>query len=268
VSSERNADIQLFDLVLNSATTVANDSVDELLATFSADQRFVAYISMATGSEEIWLAELNSNNRRRLTQFNDGRHYLDLKWSNDGKRLIGLTFNEIHLIDAVTGTYERLNLPQKEIRGISFQTNTQISFSVKEGERWRVYTYDTVSQRVSAEDPMWSFVQFQYDPEDSLWVSRDNRLYAGTEPSLVKDEQISIEKLLFGRQWNLRKRGDNWFWYQPGPVSGIQHYSMQSAQIRTLVTTTTGHFDVSGAKILHSQTEQVNSNLYQTRAVN
>lgn len=267
VAAERDTNIQLLALDSKATSSIADDSVNELLATFSPDGQQSAYISMATGKEEVWLAELARGQKRRLTEFNDGRHYLDLRWSHDGKHLAGLTFNEIHLIDTATGSFERLNIPQREIRGVSFKSNSEIAFSVKEGERWRVYTYDILAQRVSAEDPMWSYVQFAADPDNSLWASRDGDLYVGEEPKRVEDNRLSVGNLLYGRQWNLRKRGSNWYWFEPGVQGRILNLSEVSGQVADLIFTNTERFDVSDNGLLFSQSESVNSNLYQTQTL-
>ena len=88
----------------NSSKIIANASVDDRLATFALHSNQVAFISLSSGNEEVWLTDTNNTSRKKLTHFNDSRHYIELLWSYNGDYLLALTLNEIHMINSKTGT--------------------------------------------------------------------------------------------------------------------------------------------------------------------
>ena len=263
-SIEVNSDQHIFDMTEGVIEPIAEQSVAEMLSTFSPDQKHVAYISLESGSEEIWLYSLLNKNNRKLTSFNDGRHYIELIWSPDNKYLLGLTLNQIHLIDADSGRYRALELPQKEIRGVSFKNNNTIGFSVKEVERWRVYSYDINTNVISAEDVKWQFVQFQPSANDTIWLDQNNKLFYGLEFTEVTDRAIIPENLLYGRIWNLKKSGTSWYWYERGETNQIYAYDMASKVTMPVLTVGMSKFDISGSMIVFGTIKQTDSNMYQT----
>ena len=82
-SGQQNSNIHLYNWSTKTQQVIADASVDDRLAIFSHHQELaqqkIAYVSLASGSEEIWLTEINNGSSKKLTQFNDSRHYVDLK---------------------------------------------------------------------------------------------------------------------------------------------------------------------------------------------
>lgn len=266
-SGETNIDFNILDLSSKERQILANDSVDELLATYAHHNDQIAYIGLATGNEEIWLADMSSGERTKLTHFDDGRHYVDLKWSPNGDYLLALALNEIHLISTITGQYEVLSIPQSEIRGVSFKSNTVIAYSIQEGDRWRAYSYQLDDARIEPEDPRWQFIQYQATEDNTLWLDQENQLYVGKGKIPVVSKVIPATALLNGRQFNLKKRGEVWLWYERGERSSLQQYSDVTQRVTSLVQTDVSHFDIRDNKLLFGEYRQVNSNLYQTQVL-
>ena len=266
-SGKANYNVQIMDLATKKQQVIANDSVDEKLATLAHHNNQIAYIGLASGNEEVWLTDTENSQRKKLTQFNDGRHYVDLIWSPTGEYLLALSLNEIHLINSTTGHFERVKIPQTEIRGLSFKSATSIAFSMKENNQWRVFSYQLVTKQMQAEDAKWQFIQYQHNSENTLWLDQDNQLFFGESKTPVVNQQVSAVSLLNGRQFNLRKRADLWLWFENSDQGKILSYSEKSDVITTIVHTNIGHFDIANNKLLFGKIAQVNANIYQTQAL-
>lgn len=265
-SGKDNYNVKLIDLLTKKERVIVNDSVDERLAVFAHHNNQIAYIGLASGNEEVWLTNSEKNQRKKLTEFNDSRHYVDLIWSPDGRYLLALTLNEIHLINAETGSFERLKIPQTEIKAISFKSAETITYSVKVNNQWQVYAYQLASGKVLAEDKKWQFIQYQIAGDNTLWLDQKNTLYSGELPTPVIDQKVPIEKLIYGRQFNLTKRGHQWYWFERDDQGKIQGYSEKSDELTSITFTETADFDVAKNKLLFGDVQQLNSNIYQTQA--
>lgn len=267
-SGENNINYSTLDLNNQREQVVANDSVHEVLAVFAHHDEHVAYISFASGSEEIWLKDNGNGQKRRLTQFNDSRHYIDLVWSPSGHFLAGLTLNEIHLVKIADGSYEKLAIPQIEMRGLSFKSDSVISYSAREGQQWRVFNYQITDKATVPEDPKWQYIQYRPVKEDVLWLDQDNNLYVGEDAQLVESPRVPANAMKNGRQFNLKKRGTEWYWFEWGNPSQIKRYSEASQTITTVKLTDVGHFDVKPEQtLLFGQIQYLNSDLYQTQVL-
>ena len=268
LSGDKHTDIQILDLESGEVGNIANDTVDELLATFSTNHQVIGYISMASGKEQVWKYDLASGERRKITAFTDSRHYLDLHWSPDDRYIAGLTFNELHLIDSTTGEVTVVDFPQTEIRGVSFKSASELSFSAKEGERWRVYTYHTDTQSVTAESPEWAFIQFTPDRDNTLWLSADHTLYYSAQQIKADIPGTPSAILLNGRQWNLRKQDSLWYWYDREGPGQIKRFHAQNGSIESLAESGVGQFDVQGRSLLFINSSESQSNLFRTISQN
>ena len=242
--------------------------MSEELATFANSGAYLAYISLASGSEDVWLYDFASEQQKRLTNFNDGRHYIDITWTPDDQYLMGLTLNEIHKINLLDGSYETLNLPQKEMRGMSFKDNNTIAFSVKEAERWRVYSYDLETGITIPEDPKWQFIQFDVSGVNTIWMDTDEQLYAGDKQFKVSSNVIPPDSILYGRKWNLQKVNDVWYWFYGLNDFEIKRFVEGSEEVETILKTGRPYFDIHKEVVVYGVVEQINSNLYQTKRVN
>ena len=266
-SGKDDHNVQVLDLITSKQQVITNDSVDEKLAVFSDEHNRIAYVGVSSGNEEVWLTNTENNQREKLTQFNDGRHYVDLIWSPAGEYLAALTLNEIHLINSKTGLFERLKIPQTEIRGVSFKSEGIISYSIKNNHQWRVYSYYLNTHQVEPEDTKWQFIQYHSKSENTLWLNQENKLFFGKLLNPVIKQKVSASKLVNGRQFNLKKRGGSWYWFEYEEQGKIQRYSSQSTAITTLINTDVEHFDIAKNKLLFGNIQQVNANVYQTQSL-
>lgn len=272
-SGQQNNNVHLYDYKNNTNIVIADASVDDRLATFShhinnsnkkAAEQSIAYISLTTGNEEVWLTDLSGKKRSKLTHFNDSRHYVDLQWSPNGKLLMALTLNEIHLIDTLTGKFKRLKLPQTEIKGVSFKDNETLAYSRKSQSIWQVYFYQIGSDIVIPAEKKWQYVQFTPEEQNTLWLDKDDQLYWGSEQHVVNKPKLQDADLLSGRIFNLKKRDQNWFWSNRESNYSLIRYSALRDVAESVIPRNVFQFDVQGSYILYGKSLSSNKDVYQT----
>lgn len=265
-SSEReNRDVKLLNIDSKVSKTVANTSVDERLASFNHDASKIAYIGLSTGNEEVWVVDTITNERIKLTSFNDSRHYIELLWRKGDKELIALTLNEIHLIDAQTGTFKRLKIPQTEIRAISFKDADTLSYSILKNGQWRVHWYQLNNHSISMAEPKWQYIQYSDRGSDILWLDQQDNLYVGDHKKKVNNLYFSGSNLLNGRQFNLKKYQSSWLWFERVKTGQILKFSEIDNQLTVILNTAVGRFDYHDNKLLHGTIKQMNADIYQTQ---
>ena len=263
-----NLDVQFYRFSSRQTQQLANTSVDDRLAVVNPQQDKVAYVGLATGTEEIWLTDIDGQNQRQLSHFRDQRHFLDLAWSPDGKLLAALMLNEIHLFDISQNSSRVLPIPQTEIRAISFQDQQNLFYSVKQSGNWRVKQYNLATNEVSAAQSKWQYVRFAAIADDTLWLDQQNNLYTGAtaQPAeLALPDSIDI---MAGRHFNLRKLGASWYWQQ-WDNDQYQLYSMtaEQQQPQPLLRSDSPHFDLSASGIFYHVAERRNTDIFQTVAL-
>jgi DNA-binding winged helix-turn-helix (wHTH) protein/Tol biopolymer transport system component len=271
-AGESNQNILQFRFETQDSVELVTNSVDDKLATFSEQNQTLAFISLATGGEEIWLRQTASNAAsniansaaKRLSQFNDGRHYIDLQWRPDGKQLLALSLNEIHLIDTTSGSWSKAKLPQREMRAASFKDNQTIAFSVNVNGKWQINYYHLDNEATSLEKDDWQYVKFSEREDDALWINQAGDLYAGKIPRKVIELDAQKIDWLSGRIFNIQKHGDAWYWQRRAGhrLELLQKKANQSPKI--IVTTDSYHFDVSKAGVYYHQSPPQNIDIYRT----
>lgn len=270
-SGQGNSNVHIFDMSTKEQRIIAEASADDRLAVFfhkhAATAQQVAYVSLSTGNEEIWLAELASGSRKKLSNFNDSRHYVDLKWSPNNKHLMALTLNEIHIINVDTGTFEALKIPQTEIRAVSFKSNNILAYSRKQHDKWQVSYYHLDNHHVESVNTKWQYVQFSAELDDTLWLDQSAQLYAGINQQLVEEPLLLEVSFLSGRAFNLKKSSVNWFWYDVENNNAIVTYSPVNKTVKTVLASNVYHFDIAGNLILFGQASSANTDIYQTQSL-
>ena len=71
---------------------------------------------------------------------------------------------------------------------------------------------------------------------------------------------------LSGRTFNLKKRGNNWFWFDNKKNHSLMRYSVLDEEPQVVLPISSYHFDVAGNKILFGQTISSNMDVYQTQS--
>ena len=94
------------DAKVGEKKQITNSSHRDRYETWSPDGKQLAFISDASGDEEIWIADIATGTRRKMST------HASLKqrpiWSADSKRLAYVAANRIFLIDIATGTNSEL----------------------------------------------------------------------------------------------------------------------------------------------------------------
>jgi DNA-binding winged helix-turn-helix (wHTH) protein len=246
---------------------IANTSVDDRLAVFAYHSNQVAYMGLSSGTEEVWLTDIDGQQRKKLTNFNDSRHYIELLWSYNGDYLIGLALNEIHLINSTSGQSEVLKIPQVEIRGVSWKSDEIISYSIKTKEGWQLNYYNINTHIATSEDEKWAFIRYAKNSEDILKQDKNGHLFSGDKEAKVMDSELQEVDLLNGRTFNLKKSASKWAW-QERIDSKYQLMLKESFNhpAKLLIETDSYHFDLNDGGVIYHTVESLNADIYQTVA--
>ena len=263
-SSHLNLNVDEYNLEKQETKSILNDTFDERLAVLSPNLNQVAYIGLASGNEELWLYNSNTQKSRKVTLFADSRHYLDLAWSPDQKRIAALTLNAIHVIELSNGETNVLPLPEKEIRGISFKSSSQLAFSMKLGSNWQVVIFNLNNNSMTRLDPKWQSVQFNHLSENWLWVDQDGLWYQGENANRLILPQKNLPAFN-GRQFNVKKSGEYIAFYD-WQKKRLEVYKNQASKPIVTLDSQVGHFSINVDKVLSSQksSQTNNSDIYQT----
>lgn len=263
-AGEANQNIFHYRFDTQTTNEVVSNSVDDRLAVFSEKNNALAFVSLASGGEEIWLHDLTHKSSKKLSSFNDARHYIDLQWSPDGKQLLALSLNELHLIDATSGQWSKLKLPQREMRAVSFKDNQTIAFSVNVDGKWQINYYHLNTEQTSVEQATWQYARFSEHEGDTLWIDQAGDLYAGkNQEKVIELKEFKID-WLSGRVFNIQKHGDAWYWQrrENSRLHLMQKRTNQAAKL--IISTNAYHFDVSKMGIYYHQSPPQNTDIYQT----
>lgn len=260
-----NMNSYLYNFESTQAVVIANSSVDDKLAVFAHHDELIAYVSLSSGSEQIWLTNYDGSYRKRVTNIDIGQRYIELGWSPSGEHIFALTLNEIHLINTKTGDVSVLKIPQIEIRGVSWKDDQTIAYSINDSDQWRVHYYDIKSNQAIAAAGKWQYISYHPNPENTLWFSADNKLFAGSNKTPVTKKEFDDRLFLYGRVFNLKKFGSKWAWneysagkYQLLLKDGIDNPPME------LLHSDSFHFNLSSQGVVFHQSETLNSDIYQT----
>lgn len=265
IAYQYDLNVEEYHLVEGQTQAILQDTVDERLAVLSPDEMQVAYISLTTGSEELWLYNRQSGQKQKVTGFDDSRHYLDLAWSPDQTRVAGLTLNAIHIIDVGTGDVTALSLPEKELRGISFKSATELAFSMQLGKNWQVVSYDLVSDVMTRLDPQWQSVRFDASPDNWLWVNQEQQWFYGEDVTPLTMPELPLTPFA-GRQFAMQKAGD-YLAYFDWSKQQLEVFNQREGSLVAELESQIGHFSIRGNNVLISRkaSKVNNSDIYQTQ---
>jgi Tol biopolymer transport system component len=245
-------------------TPLFRHSSHDQLGRFAPDGQSIALISQRSGREQVWITDTNTRQPRQLTQWPDHRHILDLVWSPDGRQLAALTLNQIHLIQRSNGDSQQLVLAETSIRGLSFKDANTLAFSLPSVQGWQLYYYDLPSQQLQKADERWAFARFSPKVADTIWQDHARQLFTGAAAAPVMAPPIKAASLLDGRQFNLTKQGDVWYWQQMQQGYSLFRFEQKTQQSSLITTSNMAGFDVFDAQLLHSDSQHFQANIYST----
>ncbi|WP_444996319.1 winged helix-turn-helix domain-containing protein [Aliikangiella sp. IMCC44359] len=174
-----NTDIEYTDFLSSEKITLVDSMAADSVPTVSSHNQ-LAYISKRNGKGQVWIMNLKSNKETMLTHFVDNHKYFDLQWSPENKQIAGLMINGIKLVDVKSGNYRILNIPQQEIRGMSWRDEQTLAFSLKYHNQWRAHHYAINSNTMTMLDKDWAYVY--YYGENFLGISQNNEFYYNLLP--------------------------------------------------------------------------------------
>ncbi|MCF6442275.1 winged helix-turn-helix domain-containing protein [Pseudoalteromonas luteoviolacea] len=259
----RDRNITYYSMTDLVEQTVAATSVDERLARFSPGSQTIAYISLATGSEQIWLYDFNSHLKTVLSKFDEEQYFIDLKWSFDGQDLFALTHNALFKVSVNSGLVKQLKIPHAEISGLSIKDEQTIAFSLKGADKWRVHYYDLRNDKLSSADPKWQFVSYSKYSEDIIWQDIHGAYFTGLDFSPVVSKKINTIPFVVQSRFNLQKKANEWLWQRAKSRRyQLFQYNDITNQQKLLITSDTSDFDWHSNLLLYNSIHYANSDIY------
>ena len=148
-----NRDIVLLD----DTEAELNSTVMDYLPAISHDSEQVAFISKRTGYSKIWIKNLIDNQLHSIEPPDKGRTFYHLSWSFDDQIILANTDSGLAWFDAVNlSTINTLSLPLPAY-GVGWYSKNELVYSHHENKEWRLYVYNTVTQKTIKQDAQWSF---------------------------------------------------------------------------------------------------------------
>lgn len=256
-----NRDIYFYSFADQTSTVLIDSAPDDRLPTITQNAKNLAFISDRSGNEEVWIRQEGQAFERKLTNYKDSRHYFDIQWSPDAKLIAGMTINEIHLTDAINGTWRKLKLSQEELSGISWKDDETISFSVKKDGQWQVRHYNTVTDQLTVPLVQWQFVRHNTNKNDSVWIDQNSDIFYGEDH---KAAALKLTRVFQNRNLNLLKVGDSIFYTSVDSEGShlIQFNLITNNKNRLLKIDTANGFWVSDSGFYYSQLKSNLANIY------
>ncbi len=261
---KHDLNVSEYHVAEDQTQSILNDTFDERLAVLSPNSNQVAYISLTSGNEELWLYDRVTRKKKKITRYADGRHYIDLAWSPNGQKVAGLTLNSIHVINIASGETKVLPLAEKEFRGLSFKSPNKIAFSIKLASNWQVVEFNLDDNSMQRLDSKWRSIQYDQSKDNWLWNDQNGNWYYGEHATLLILPKQNL-KAFYGRQFNVKKSGNTIVFYD-SQEEKFNIYSLESDKIITTINNKLGHFSIVDDVLLLSQKSSKinNSDIYQT----
>lgn len=268
VGSDNNNDIFQLSISKNQIQKLVYSSVNDRLPSVSPDGQKLAYVSTKTGNEEIWIRSLVQGQDVKLTSFKDNRRYYDLQWSPDNQWIAAMAINELHIVNAVTGEFTKVKIPQTEIRTVSWFDHQTVSYSLKQNTdlnsnlpEWRNYHYNIQTQQATASAHRWHYIQYSNQPENTLWVDNQNQIYWGKAQQII---DLPIESMFHARRFTLKK--DNNHVYSlvfENRYMALKQTSVESGDTKTLVDSARD-YSVMGDQLYYTNSVSNSADIFRT----
>lgn len=265
VGGTLNRDTYFYSFDSRASKILIDSAVDDFLPIVSQGENSLAFISIRSGNEEIWVRQHGQAFERKLTSYKDGRHYFDMQWSPNAKFIAGMTINEIHLTDAHSGEWRKLKIPQEELAGISWKDSETISFSIKQNGQWQVKHYNIMNDQLSNAPGKWQLVRYAINNDDSLWVDQNDNIFYGESHKLL---ELKLTRVFQNRRLSLSKSGDSVFYTSTDSgVPQLTQFNINTHNhIQLFKADVANGFSVGESGIYYSQLTNNYANIYRASA--
>jgi len=117
----------------------------------------MAFVSKRTGVSTVWLTDIKTDELTMISLSEPGHALLTMDWSFDDQRLLITTSAGIVVVDIKTQTViHRLN-PPLAAYAAKWADTDEITYSLREGNRWRLYQHNIITGKSEAKNPNWAF---------------------------------------------------------------------------------------------------------------
>ncbi|MET0356754.1 MAG: winged helix-turn-helix domain-containing protein [Cellvibrio sp.] len=261
VGGTLNRDIYFYSFNERVSKILIDSAVDDWSPIVSHNENNLAFISVRSGNEEIWIRQHGKTFERKLTNYKDGRHYFDMQWSPDAKYIAGMTINEIHLTDAASGNWRRLKIPHEELSAISWKDKETISFSIRQNGKWQVKHYNILNDQLTSVAGEWQFVRHTISRKDSLWVDQNNTIFYSDNHQPL---ELKLTKIFQNRRINLFKKGDSVFYMATDSgESQLMQFDVQTHQsVQLFKVDSANGISINDSGLYYSELKNNYANIY------
>jgi Tol biopolymer transport system component/DNA-binding winged helix-turn-helix (wHTH) protein len=257
----------------------------EYQADFSPQGAQVAFISARSGTPEVWLADSDGKNPRKVTSLGQGG-LTNLRWSPDGQWLAFNALQEQHsviMVLAVRGGEPRVLTPAGagELFFSWSQNGESLLYGLREANGWEIWRRnlkDDTIQRITSlgaiaakESSDGRTLLFTRPEHSGLWalsLDESGRGFDPPEPEMVL-EDLSSQDL---HNWVLNQNQVFWV-YRPGgrPMLAMTDFISGHSNLLTEMPDLTGNglaVSPEGTTVLYAKTSRMEGDLMVLEAAN
>ena len=226
-------DIYAMDATGGAARPILTGQAFETQPVFSPDGKRIAFLSDRSGANNLWVADADGSNPRRLSADTDPAIYTSPAWSHDGRFVyVSRTVHtllafELFVFDAQGGSGTRLTRAQPNGNERGDDRNNVLGAVASHDGRYLYYARKTGAFWSDRPLPHWEIARrdLETGAEDRIIASPG----AAMRPALSHDGRMLVYASRYGAQTGLRIRDlvsgrDRWLTYPIDPDSQLGGY--------------------------------------------
>ena len=255
-----NQDIHALDLLSKQQQILVDATSDDRLGKLSPTLEQLAFISLVSEQEQVWLLDIETGSKRQISNFTDNFRFLDLLWSPNGKTLAALTLNEIYIVDAATAKTTKLAMAQSEIKGLSFPSNNILSFSRRLDGVWKVQEFNLDSNELIIGDSEWQYIDHNAGTTAPLKINQKGKVYIGH--NRMDELEPWLKSIIPNRNFDFKYFQGSWYFTEYEGGQGVL-YKLTAGKKQKIASDVT-HFAIQGSQLIYTKRLQQGSDIYST----
>ena len=226
------ADIYQLELKNGQTNKIIESEGSDKAPILIKDGEQIAYISGSTGRQQIWVADADGKEKRRITEFEQSYSFMSLDWSNSKQALIAWesSSNQIWKLDIKTGETKILFDSEYPITYPSFSsTEKLITFGSQRSGDWEMWSINSDGDDLKRLTFSGAYYGQFDDKRQSLYFTKfyDKGVWK-KQLLLNSTAQILTAESSFDYPW-WRLVGDSiYIDYLEGQGKGLYRYSLAS----------------------------------------
>jgi len=239
-----------------------NSSVMDYLPTLSRSGTKLAFISKRTGVSKVWLTDLKTGELTMLSPLEAGHSLLAADWSFDDQRLLITTSAGLVVIDLKTqAIIHRLN-PPLAAYAAKWADADEITYSLREGNRWQLYQHNIITNKGEAKSPNWAFAI--PGPHTSVFLDQNYQLFRSDGHPL----NTACATPLRLQDLSMRLYEDDLFCISSqDPTNILRYKNLTGLEVISSAAPNLRHFSVSKGRIARTSLTSAESDIMRTNFV-